>query len=74
MFYLIKTSYKIDEMEQKSQANMLNDLFTSQATNNENTLESDKLSVIFSKELVDAQKISFNPPKLYITLVLYITL
>ena len=27
-------------MQEQAQANMLNDLFTSQATNNENTLES----------------------------------
>ena len=39
---LEEAEIKIDEMEQKSQANMLNDLFTSQATNNENTLESDE--------------------------------
>lgn len=38
---LEEAEIKIDEMEQKSQANMLNDLFTSQTTNNENTLESD---------------------------------
>ena len=30
----------------------------------------DKLSVIFSKELVDAQKISFNPPEVEITFML----
>ena len=30
----------------------------------------DKLSVIFSKELVDAQKISFNPPEVEITSML----
>ena len=29
-------------MQEQNQANMLNDLFTSQATNNENTLESDE--------------------------------
>ena len=31
---------EIDKMQEQAQANMLNDLFTSQATNNENTLES----------------------------------
>ena len=31
---------EIDKMQEQNQANMLNDLFTSQATNNENTLES----------------------------------
>ena len=31
---------EIDKMQERAQANMLNDLFTSQATNNENTLES----------------------------------
>ena len=31
---------EIDKMQEQANANMLNDLFTSQATNNENTLES----------------------------------
>ena len=31
---------EIDKMQEQAQANMLNDLFTSQGTNNENTLES----------------------------------
>ena len=33
---------EIDKMQEQAQANMLNDLFTSQGTNNENTLESDE--------------------------------
>ena len=31
---------EIDKMQEQANANMLNDLFTSQGTNNENTLES----------------------------------
>lgn len=38
---LEEAEIKIEEMEKQAQANMLNDLFTSQATNNETTLESD---------------------------------
>ena len=33
---------EIDKMQEQANANMLNDLFTSQGTNNENTLESDE--------------------------------